>query len=182
MQSSQFTEEKKNNQLPDLLDKNDTKNEGQMGRWQSLCVSLVDAVCVSNQMAKHRSAVSTTNRVLNADCTYGGVGSSSLHTRMNAVARLMQPLRCRIAQQRTLKLATVSCSTRQTHSARKHWHVKRSAQHSTRAAAAAPALSSRDPASHAPSPSQPSSTTCAPCAYQQAQWPVAGTRTPRRGA
>jgi hypothetical protein len=55
------------------------------------------------------------------------------------------------------------------HTARKQWHDKRSAQHSTRAAAAAPALSSRDPASHAPSPPQPSSTTCGPCAYRQAQ-------------
>ena len=88
MQSSQFTEEKKNNQLPELLDKNDTKNEGQRGRWQSLCVSLVDAVCVSNQMAKHRSAVSITNRVLNADCTYGGVGSSSLHTTMKSAGAI----------------------------------------------------------------------------------------------
>jgi hypothetical protein len=37
------------------------------------------------------------------------------------------------AQQRTSNPATVSCRTRQTHSAaaRKYWHDKRSAQHST---------------------------------------------------
>ena len=110
-------------------------------------------------------------------------GSSSLHTRMNAAARFMQPLvtRCDVKQQ-TSNPVSVSCSTRQTQSARKHWHDKRSAQHSTRAAAAAPAFSSREPASHAPSPPQPISTTCGTCAYRQEQWPVADTRTPHRGA
>jgi hypothetical protein len=83
------------------------------------------------------------------------------------------------AQQRTSKSVTVSCSTRQTRSARKHWHDKRSAEHSTRAAAAAPALSSRDPGSHAPLSTQPSAPlSCTSRAHRQARWPVDGTRSP----
>jgi hypothetical protein len=135
----------------------------------SIC--LVDGIGISNQMANHRSAVSVSCRHQNVESACNAGGSNSLHKKMKAAARLMQP-HCD-AHQLTSKPATVSCSTRQTHRARKQWHDKRSAQQSTRAAAAAPALSSRDPASHAPSPSQPSSS-----AYL---WPVAGTRTPHKG-
>ena len=133
---------------------------GRGGRGRQLqLVSLVDGISISDHMAKHRNAVSVFCRVQNVASACNAGGSSSLHTRMNAAARFMQMLRCRIAQQQTSKPATVCCSMRQTHTARKHWHDKRSAQHNTRAAAAAPALSSRDPVSHAPSPPQTSSTT-----------------------
>ena len=100
-------------------------------------------------MTKHRNAVFVFCRLHNIASACNAGGSSSLPIRMNAAARLIQPLQWQL---RTSKPSTVSCSTSQTHSARKHWYDKRSAQHSTRAAAAAPALSSRDPASHAPSP------------------------------
>ena len=131
-------------------------------------------------MAKHRNAVSVFCRLHNAASACNVGGSSSLHTRMNAAARLMQPLRCAATHLKT--------SHRFLHHARvKHTaHASTgttSAAHSTaRAAAAAPALSSRDPASHAPSPPQPSSTTCGPCAYRQAQSPVDRMRTPHSGA
>jgi hypothetical protein len=158
-------------------------NEGQRERGggggeQLPPPTLVDGISIGNHMAKHRNDVAVLCRVQNVASACNAGGSSSLYTRMNAAAHLMQPLRSNAPQNQPPSPA----STRQTHSARKHWHDKRSAQHSTRAAAAAPALSSRDPASHAPSPSQPSSTTCGPCAYGQAQWPVAGTRTTHRGA
>ena len=45
-------------------------------------------------MAKHRNAVSVFCRVQNIASACNAGGSSSLHTRMNAAARLMQPLRC----------------------------------------------------------------------------------------
>ena len=45
-------------------------------------------------MAKHRNAVSCFCRVQNVASACNAGGSSSLHTRMNAAARLMQPLRC----------------------------------------------------------------------------------------
>jgi hypothetical protein len=181
---------------------------GRGGRRQLQCVSLVDAISISNQMAKHKGAVSifcrfqnvasvyksaacvhsykaeavsVCFRVQNAPTACNAGGSSSLHTRMNAAARLMQLLRCAA---RHLKTSQCFLQHASHQGAGKHWHDKRSAQHSTRAAAAAPALSSRDPASHAPSPPQPSSMTRRSCAYRQAQcqWPVDGTRTPNRGA
>ncbi len=55
---------------------------------------IVDATSISNQVAKHRNAVSVHCRVPNVGSTCNAGGSSSLHTRMNAAARLMQPLRC----------------------------------------------------------------------------------------
>ena len=143
-------------------------NDGQRGGGHLQSVSLVDGISISNHTAKHRNAVSFRYRVQNVASACNAGGSSSLHTRINAAARLMACSRCD-AKQRTSKSATVSCSTRQTHSTRKHWHDKRSAQHSTCAAAAAPALSSRDPASHAPSPFQPVPASCRTCAYWQAQ-------------
>jgi hypothetical protein len=45
-------------------------------------------------MAKHRSAISALCRVHNVESACNAGGSSSLYTRMNAAARLMQPLRC----------------------------------------------------------------------------------------
>jgi hypothetical protein len=70
-------------------------NEGQRGTGGQLPeVSVVDAISISNQMANHRSAVSVCCRVHNVGSTCNAGGSSSLHKRMNAAARLMQPLRC----------------------------------------------------------------------------------------
>jgi hypothetical protein len=87
---------------------------------------------------------------------------------MNAAARLMQPLRCAATHLKTShRFLQHASNTQRTQALARQ--AQRTAQHSTRAAAAAPALSSRDPASHAPSPSQPSSTTCGPCTYRQAQ-------------
>jgi hypothetical protein len=59
---------------------------------QLLFISLVDGISISNQMAKHRNAVSVFCRLHNvgSDCNAGG--SSSLRTRMKVAARLMQPL------------------------------------------------------------------------------------------
>ncbi len=145
-------------------------------------VSLVDGISISNHTTKHRSAVSVFCRFQNFASACNAGGSSSLHTRMNATARLMQQLRCTASCQRTSKPASVCCSTCQTHSARKHWHGKHSAQHSscTRATAAAPALSLRDPTSHAPLSTQPNApSSCTSRTYRQARWPVDGTRSPR---
>ncbi len=65
------------------------------GGWKKLpSVSLVDAISISNQMTKHRNAVSVFCRVQNVAPACNAGGCSSLHTRMNAAARLMQPLRC----------------------------------------------------------------------------------------
>ena len=154
--------------------------KGRRGWGQLLISSLVDAISIGNQMAKQRSAVSVFYRLQNVGSVFNAGCSSSLHTRMNVTARLMQPLRCAATHLETgYRLLQHASNTQRTQALARQ--AQRTA-HSTRAAAAAPALSSRDPASHAPSPSQPSSTTCRPCAYRQAQWPVAGTRTPHRGA
>jgi hypothetical protein len=45
-------------------------------------------------MAKHRNAVSDACRGINVASTCNAGGSSSLHTRLNAAARFMQPLKC----------------------------------------------------------------------------------------
>jgi hypothetical protein len=64
------------------------------GGGQLHCALLVDASSISNRMAKHRNAVSVFCRLQNVGSACNAGGSSSLHTRMNAAARLMQPLRC----------------------------------------------------------------------------------------
>ena len=64
------------------------------GGGQLPSVSLLDGISISNHMAKHRSAVSFFCRFHNVGSACNAGGSSSLHTRMNAAARLMQPLRC----------------------------------------------------------------------------------------
>jgi hypothetical protein len=78
-------------------------------------VSLVDTGSVSNHMAKHRSAVSVYCRGKNAASACNAGGSSSLHTRMNAAARLMQPLQCTATDlktsQRLLQHASITQRT-----------------------------------------------------------------------
>ncbi len=84
MQWSALTEEKQKNQL--------VQTAGGGGQLPS--VSLVDGIGISNQMAKHRNAVSVLCQLKNVASACNAGGSSSLHTRMNAAARLMQSLRC----------------------------------------------------------------------------------------
>jgi hypothetical protein len=93
MQWNAVTEEKQKNELAAC--KRCKKKIGkERGGGKSLPISLVDASSVSNHMAKHRSAVSVSCRVQYVASACNAGGSSSLHTRMNAAARLMQPLRC----------------------------------------------------------------------------------------
>ncbi len=66
--------------------------EGGGGQLQS--ISLVDAISISNQMAKYRSAVSVFCRLQNVASACNALFCSSLHTSINAAARFMQPLRC----------------------------------------------------------------------------------------
>ena len=107
--------------------KRGTTSEGVVGEGHLQYALLVDAICSSNQMAYHGSAVSNSCRFTNAPCNAGGSGS--LQTRMNAAARLIQPL-----QRRRTHFKINQCFLQQasyTQSSRKHWHNKRSAQHST---------------------------------------------------
>jgi hypothetical protein len=67
------------------------KNGGKRGAGGQLpFASLVDAISISNHMAKHRSVVSFLSRLHNVGSACNAGGSSSLHTRMNAAARLIR--------------------------------------------------------------------------------------------
>jgi hypothetical protein len=68
-------------------------NEAEGGGAHLPGASLVDAMSISNYIAKHRSEVSFFCRVQNVLSACNAGGSSSLHARMNAEACLMQPLR-----------------------------------------------------------------------------------------
>ncbi len=73
-------------------------NEGQRG-WGGGApphdsVSILEAISITNQIANYRSAVSVHGRLENAGSVFNAGGSSSLHTTMNAAARLIQLLRC----------------------------------------------------------------------------------------
>jgi hypothetical protein len=68
--------------------------EGGGGQSPSVSTSSVDGISISDQIAKHRRAVSVTCRLHNAASACNAGSSSSLYTRINAAARLMQPLRC----------------------------------------------------------------------------------------
>jgi hypothetical protein len=63
-------------------------------RGQLPSASLVDGISISNHMAKHRNDVAVLCRVQNVASACNAGGSSSLHKKMKAAARLMQPLRC----------------------------------------------------------------------------------------
>jgi hypothetical protein len=95
MQRSPYTEETKNN------DENTRGAEGTGG--QLLSVFLADAMRISNQMAKDQNAVSVFRRVQNVAPAFNTVGSSSLHTRINAAARLMQRRQCALTHLNTSK-------------------------------------------------------------------------------
>ena len=79
-------------------------------------------------MAKHRSAVSFIRRLQNVPFACNAGGSSSLHTRMNAAARLMQPLRCAATHLKTSQRFLQHASNNQ----RTQAAAQRTAQHARR--------------------------------------------------
>jgi hypothetical protein len=131
-----------------MCENDENKYGAEGGRGQLPPVSLVDAISISNQMQKHRSNVSVFYRVTNTGSACNAGGNSSLHTRMNAAARLMQPLQFAATHLKTShRFLQHASNTQRTQALARQ--AQRTAQHA-RAAAAAPALSSRDPAPHAP--------------------------------
>jgi hypothetical protein len=68
----------------------ENKRGAEGGRGQLQCASLVDGISISNHMAKHRNTVFDLCRLQNVAPACNAGGSSSLHTTMNASARLMQ--------------------------------------------------------------------------------------------
>ena len=93
MQWSVLTEGKANISACHM--KNNENNGG--AEWsggQIRIASHVDGISISNHMAKYRNAVSVCCRLQNVSSACNAGGSSSLHTRMIAAARLMQLLRC----------------------------------------------------------------------------------------
>ena len=93
--------------------------------------SLVDGISISNHMAKHRNAVSVPCRGQNAASACNAGGSSSLHTRMNAAARLMQPLRCAAPHLKTThRLLQHASNTQHTQALARQ--AQRTAQHASR--------------------------------------------------
>jgi hypothetical protein len=82
-------------------------------------------------MAKQRSAVSVFCRVPNVGSTCDAGGSSSLHTRMNAAARLMQPLQCAATHLKTSpRLLQHASNTQRTQALAQQ--AQRTAQHARR--------------------------------------------------
>ena len=152
-------------------DENKWKAEGCGGQLFAL---LVDAISISNQMAKHRSAVSVFCRFQNVGSACNAGGSSSLCTRMNAAARLMQPAAMRSnAPQNHLPFP----AARVKHTAHASTGTT-SAAHSTARAPLMPHLhqfAHATPRHTLHHQQKPSSTSCRSCAYWQVQWLVAGT-------
>ena len=94
-------------------------------------MSLVDGISISNQMAKNRNAVSVFCRVQNVASACNAGGSSSLHTTMNAAARLMQPLPCAATHLKTSQHLLQHASNTQWRQALAG-QVQRTAQHARR--------------------------------------------------
>jgi hypothetical protein len=86
---------------------------------------------MSNQMAKHRNAV--IHHMMNGKSACNAGGSSSLHTRMNVAARLMQPLQCAATHLKT------------SHRFLHHSRVKHTAHASTGTTSAAHSSTARAP-------------------------------------
>ncbi len=101
------------------------------GRRGLLFVSLVDGISISNHMAKHRNAVSVMCRFHNVASACNARGSSSLHTRMNAAARLMQPLRWAATHLKTSQRFLQHASNTQRRQALAR-QAQRTAQHARR--------------------------------------------------
>ncbi len=100
-------------------------------------VSLVDGISINNHMAKHRNAVSDCCRDRNVASACNAGGSSSLHTTMNAAARLMQPLRCRATHLKiSHRFLQHASNTQRSQALARQAQRTVSQQHSTRAAAA----------------------------------------------
>ncbi len=115
------------------------------GGWRKLpSVSLVDAISISNQMTKHRNAVSVFCRVQNVASACNAGGSSSLHT-MNAAARLMQPLRCTATH-----LKTSQCLLQHVSNTQRTQALARQAQSHLHSAHATPRHTLHYPRSPAP--------------------------------
>ncbi len=53
-------------------------------------ISILEAISITNQIANYRSAVTVHGRLPNVGSVFNAGGSSSLHTTMNAAARLIQ--------------------------------------------------------------------------------------------
>ena len=186
MQWSATTEQKRNESTCSKKTTKKHRRKNTKGRREQLLSALiVDAIVISNQMAKHQRAVSQVCRHQNVgrsacDTLCNAGGGSSLHKNerrgaLDAAAAMRNHINGPENQQ-----AFAAERVKDTQHASTGMVC---AAHSIARAPLQPHLHFlHDPASLAPSPSQPSSTTCGPCAYRQAQWPVAGTRTPHRGA
>ena len=109
-------------------DENKRGAEGGGGQLQE--VSLVDAISISNHMAKHRNAVSVFCRLHNVVSAFNAGGSSSLHTRMNAAARLMQPLPCAAHLKTSHRFLQHASNTQRTQALVRQ--AQRTAQHARR--------------------------------------------------
>ena len=104
------------------------KRGAEKGAGQLQYVWLVNGISISNQMAKHRNAVPVPCRVQNVVAACNAGGGSSLHTRMNAAARLMQPLRCAATHLKTSQRFLQHASNNQ----RTQAVAQRTAQHARR--------------------------------------------------
>ena len=101
------------------------------GQLHPQAVWLVDGISISNYMAKHRNAVSVSCRVQNVGSACNAGGSSSLHTRMNAKARLMQTTRCAATHlKRSHRLLQHASNTQRTQAVARQ--AQRTAQHARR--------------------------------------------------
>jgi hypothetical protein len=98
------------------------------GRGQLL--PFVNGISIGNEMTKHRSAVSVLCRQKNVSACNAG-GSSSLHTRVNAAVRLMQPLRCAATHLKTShRFLQHASNTKRTQALARQ--AQRTAQHARR--------------------------------------------------
>jgi hypothetical protein len=135
-------------------------NEGQRGGGGPLSASLVDAISISNRMAKHRNAVSVPCRLQNVASSCNAGGSSSLLIRMKAAARLMQPPQCAATDLKTSTRFLQHASITQ-HTQALARQAQRTAQHA--AAAAAPALFTRPRVTRSITTSAQPRVLCAIC-------------------
>ena len=106
-------------------------NEGKRGVGQLPFILRVDAISISNHMAKHRGAVSVSCPEQNVVAACNTGGRSGLHTRMNTAARLMQPLRCAATHLKTShRFLQHASNTQSTQAAARQ--AQRTAEHARR--------------------------------------------------
>jgi hypothetical protein len=124
---------------------------------------------IDHQVAKHQRAVADSSSINDAVFADEVGGSSSLTTKNERGGTNDGAAASMINGPET---QPACAAARVTHTAR--------ASTGKTSAAAAPALSSQDPATHAPLSTQPSAPlSCRTRAHRQARWPVDGTRSPR---